>query len=85
MHIPAPPSYRRAAVAILAVVIFIVGSAAGTFAHPLGNFTVNHFARLDVGFERIGLRYVVDMAEIPAFQELRAADVDGDGAASRRR
>jgi len=63
--------------------VLFAGSFAGeSAAHPLGNFTVNHYTRLDVGFERIGLRYVVDMAEIPAFQELRAADVDGDGSTS---
>lgn len=73
---------QRVAVMILAAFIFSISFATATLAHPLGNFTVNHFVRLDVGFERIGLRYVVDMAEIPAFQELRAADVDGDGSTS---
>ncbi len=51
-------------------------------AHPLGNFTINHFVRLAVGPEQVGVRLVVDMAEIPAFQELQAIDVDGDGSAS---
>lgn len=78
----ATASRRRAAAMILAAFIFNVSFATATLSHPLGNFTVNHFARLNVGFERIGLRYVVDMAEIPAFQELRAADVDGDGSTS---
>ncbi|MDT5122992.1 MAG: nickel/cobalt transporter (NicO) family protein [Acidobacteriota bacterium] len=41
-------------------------------AHPLGNFTINHFARIEVGDSLVRLRYVVDMAEIPTFQELRA-------------
>jgi ABC-type nickel/cobalt efflux system permease component RcnA len=59
-----------------------VGFADRTRAHPLGNFTVNHFARLEVEAERVRIRYVVDMAEIPAFQELRAADSDGDGTPS---
>jgi len=73
---------RRVAAMILAAFIFNVSFATATLTHPLGNFTVNHFARLDVGFERVSLRYIVDMAEIPAFQELRAADVDGDGSTS---
>jgi ABC-type nickel/cobalt efflux system permease component RcnA len=47
-------------------------------AHPLGNFTINHFARLEVGRGRVRLRYVVDMAEIATFQALQSAD-DGDG------
>lgn len=76
------PRHRRLAATILFAVLFMGSFAGESLAHPLGNFTVNHYARLDVGFERIGLRYIVDMAEIPAFQELRAADVDGDGGTS---
>ncbi|MDQ1611193.1 MAG: nickel/cobalt transporter (NicO) family protein, partial [Pyrinomonadaceae bacterium] len=48
-------------------------------AHPLGNFTVNHFARIEVGASRLRLRYVIDMAEIAALQELQTVDTDGDG------
>ncbi len=51
-------------------------------AHPLGNFTVNHYARLTVGAERVKVRYVVDMAEIPAFQELQTISGKTDGAAT---
>jgi ABC-type nickel/cobalt efflux system permease component RcnA len=40
-------------------------------AHPLGNFTINHYASIRVGAGRATIRYVVDMAEIPAFQELQ--------------
>jgi ABC-type nickel/cobalt efflux system permease component RcnA len=50
-----------------------------TLAHPLGNFTINHFTRLEVGRERLRIHFVVDMAEISTFQELQAADRDGDG------
>jgi ABC-type nickel/cobalt efflux system permease component RcnA len=38
-------------------------------AHPLGNFTVNHYARIEPGADQIRLVYVLDMAEIPTFQE----------------
>jgi ABC-type nickel/cobalt efflux system permease component RcnA len=37
-------------------------------AHPLGNFTVNRFARVEVAGHRLYVRYVLDMAEIPTFQ-----------------
>jgi ABC-type nickel/cobalt efflux system permease component RcnA len=53
---------------LLTLVICSFGSA---FAHPLGNFTINHFSRLEVGSGKITVRYVIDMAEIPAFQELQ--------------
>jgi len=38
-------------------------------AHPLGNFSVNLHSHVAVGSERVDVRYVVDMAEIPTFQE----------------
>jgi nickel/cobalt exporter len=37
-------------------------------AHPLGNFTVNRFSRIQVAGPRIYVRYVLDLAEIPTFQ-----------------
>lgn len=41
-------------------------------AHPLGNFTVNRYSRLEVGRDQVQLRYVLDLAEIPTLQELQA-------------
>jgi ABC-type nickel/cobalt efflux system permease component RcnA len=41
-------------------------------AHPLGNFSINQYSALTVGRDSIAVRYVVDMAEIPTFQELQA-------------
>jgi nickel/cobalt transporter (NicO) family protein len=38
-------------------------------AHPLGNFTVNHNARIEPAGDRVRVLYVLDMAEIPTFQE----------------
>jgi hypothetical protein len=49
-------------------------------AHPLGNFTVNRYSRLEVGTKQIDLIYVVDMAEIPTFQERPFLDSNSDGA-----
>ena len=48
-------------------------------AHPLGNFTINRYSRLDLYSDAVRVRYVLDMAEIPAFQELPKIDTDGDG------
>jgi ABC-type nickel/cobalt efflux system permease component RcnA len=48
-------------------------------AHPLGNFTINHYAGLHVGRDSISIDYVVDMAEIPAFQEIIELDADQNG------
>ena len=71
---------RRAPLTVFVSVLCIIGLAAGAaFGHALGNFTINHFARLNIGDERIAVRYVIDMAEIPALQELQSADGRGNG------
>lgn len=41
------------------------------FAHPMGNFSINHFSALEVYPGLIQLSYVVDMAEVPTFQEMQ--------------
>src|SRR5437773_5794297 len=56
---------------ISSVLLLLFCCVAYASAHPLGNFTINHFARLDIQSERIRIHYVIDMAEIPAFQELQ--------------
>lgn len=53
------------------------------FAHPLGNFTINHFARIQIGSENVSLRYVIDMAEIPTFQELQSITANNAGGPSK--
>jgi ABC-type nickel/cobalt efflux system permease component RcnA len=45
-------------------------------AHPLGNFTINHYAGLSASSDAIVIDYVLDMAEIPAFQEISAFDAN---------
>ena len=47
-------------------------------AHPLGNFTINHYAGLDIAPDRVVIDYVLDMAEIPAFQEITQLDANHD-------
>jgi ABC-type nickel/cobalt efflux system permease component RcnA len=66
---------------ILTVLIDLL--AASTYAHPLGNFSVNQYSRLEVGKGQIILREVLDMAEIPTFQESAAIDTDRDGTLSQ--
>src|SRR5437867_9793122 len=66
----------------LIVATMLAATAGSAVAHPLGNFTINHFARIEIGPQRIAIHYVIDMAEIPAFQELQKIDSDGDGSPS---
>ncbi|NOT48280.1 MAG: hypothetical protein HOP17_11095 [Acidobacteria bacterium] len=48
-------------------------------AHPLGNFSVNQFSRLEIDGSQIKVRQVLDIAEIPALQELVKIDTNKDG------
>jgi len=51
-------------------------------AHPLGNFTINHYAGVRVEPDRVLLDVVMDQAEIPTFQARLGFDTDGDGEVS---
>ena len=55
-------------VALLLGLVCAVAWPAVARAHPLGNFTINRFSRLEVSGDRVYVRYVLDMAEIPTFQ-----------------
>jgi nickel/cobalt exporter len=57
----------------------LLAPAAAT-AHPLGNFTVNTFSRVEVAVDRVYIVYVLDLAEIPTFQ---AGEVDAQAYARR--
>ena len=57
---------KRAALLVAALAALAAPAAAS--AHPLGNFTVNRFSRIEVAGPRVYVRYVLDLAEIPTFQ-----------------
>ncbi|HEX8074926.1 MAG TPA: sulfite exporter TauE/SafE family protein [Thermoleophilaceae bacterium] len=60
---------RRALRAVLLAAIAAAMLAPSAGAHPLGNFTLNHLSRVKVSSDRVDVRYVLDQAEIPTFQE----------------
>ena len=57
---------KRLVLLFVAVAALVLPVAAA--AHPLGNFTVNRFSRIDVAGPRVYVHYVLDLAEIPTFQ-----------------
>jgi ABC-type nickel/cobalt efflux system permease component RcnA len=75
------PLRRRVASAVAAGGLAVLVPAIA-LAHPLGNFTINHFAAIRIAPDRISLDFVIDRAEIPAFQETQALDRDADGVLS---
>jgi nickel/cobalt exporter len=41
------------------------------FAHPMGNFSISHYSGISIGRDYLEVRYLIDMAEIPTFQEMQ--------------
>jgi nickel/cobalt exporter len=70
---------RRRMAALVAGVVLVPVVATAALAHPLGNFTINHYAGIRVEPDRILLDVVIDQAEIPTFQATMDLDADGDG------
>jgi nickel/cobalt exporter len=69
----------RRAIVILLTLIFSFVLVPVALAHPLGNFTINHYAEVNVTKEAVVIDYIIDMAEIPAFQEIASFDANGNG------
>jgi nickel/cobalt transporter (NicO) family protein len=56
----------RILVLALAALALLPATAA---AHPLGNFSFNRLTEVSVASDRVDVRYVLDQAEIPTFQQ----------------
>ena len=59
---------------VLFLAILLLSSLANpqaSDAHPMGNFSISHYAgiRVEPGF--VEVRYLIDMAEIPTYQEIQ--------------
>ena len=67
---------------LLVVAVCALAVTAAASAHPLGNFTINRFARVEVSGDRLYVRYVLDMAEIPTY-EARQQGIDGKAYVAR--
>jgi nickel/cobalt transporter (NicO) family protein len=67
--------------ALLFGLLAAVALPATAQAHPLGNFTVNRFSAIEASGDRVYVKYVLDLAEIPTYQE--GDRVRGPGFAER--
>jgi nickel/cobalt transporter (NicO) family protein len=54
---------------VLLVALAALAAPSTSPAHPLGNFTVNRFSEVALSGEALYLHYVLDLAEIPTYQE----------------
>jgi nickel/cobalt transporter (NicO) family protein len=70
--------------ALLAVLAAGLVAAPAALAHPLGNFTTNRYSELDVSGDRVYVLYVLDLAEIPTFQQRAKLRRVGKAAYGRR-
>ncbi|HEY0785737.1 MAG TPA: hypothetical protein VGD62_07675, partial [Acidobacteriaceae bacterium] len=61
----------RTRLALLLLLLLALMRARPVFAHPMGNFSVNHYARITLEPDGIRLEYFIDLAEIPAYQEMQ--------------
>jgi ABC-type nickel/cobalt efflux system permease component RcnA len=51
-----------------------------SFAHPMGNFSVNHYSKISLESDGIRVSYIIDLAEIPTYQELQQGDISANAA-----
>ena len=58
---------KKLLLSVMLLLALLLPAAAS--AHPLGNFTINHYSRLELAGDRVYVTYVLDMAEIPTFQQ----------------
>jgi len=67
----------------LLIPFVVLAASVSAAAHPLGNFSINQYSRIEAGKSVITVRQVLDMAEIPTFQESAQIDTDKDGTLSQ--
>jgi ABC-type nickel/cobalt efflux system permease component RcnA len=72
---------KRLLLVLLFVVLAVLGFGRPASAHPLGNFSVNELASLDLYPSRVDVAVTVDLAELPTLQEKPGA-VPGYASAS---
>src|ERR1700722_19908335 len=46
-----------------------------SFAHPMGNFSVTHYSKISLENDGIKVTYIIDLAEIPTYQELQQGNI----------
>ena len=63
-------SWRSAMLLLIGALLVVSASA-----HPMGNFSVNHYSRIEMQSDRILVHYFIDLAEIPTYQELQQGNL----------
>lgn len=78
------PNRRLARILLAALLAMVLlANPTASYAHPMGNFSISHYSALRVEPGYIELRYIIDMAEIPTYQEIQDTGIspkEGDPA-----
>src|SRR5271170_4399515 len=56
---------------LLLLLVSLLLTATPSIAHPMGNFSINHYAKLTVDGTSVQVLYLLDFAEIPTYQDVR--------------
>lgn len=67
------------AVSVALALLVLAGGAGEVSAHPLGAFSLNRYARIELSAGVVRVHYVIDLAEIPSYQVRGEVDTDPDG------
>ena len=57
------------------LLLLVCSTARIGYAHPMGNFSINHYAGIRVEKDAVELRYIIDQAEIPTYQQIQEAGI----------
>jgi ABC-type nickel/cobalt efflux system permease component RcnA len=55
--------------------VFVLAVVGKATAHPLGNFSISQYSAIRLDKDTVELRYIIDMAEIPTFQEIQESGI----------
>ena len=59
---------RKPGPSFIFAVLTLTASSGNLSAHPMGNFSISHYARINASPTAISVHIVLDYAEIPTFQ-----------------
>src|SRR5271163_1515293 len=66
--------FPRVLLAAFLLFSLLANPSAGN-AHPMGNFSISHYSAIFVDNGYIEINYIVDVAEIPTYQEMQASHI----------
>jgi ABC-type nickel/cobalt efflux system permease component RcnA len=66
-------AFRVLWISLIAIGMMLISNPCS--AHPMGNFSVSHYTGITIERGSLVLRYLIDMAEIPTFQDMQQSGI----------